>query len=105
MCNNYFNKLIVVGTDCELDVFGEVIQVKFPHNQRDSDKANNQSSLLGILNVKDRIRVFCLFVCLFVCFQREVDIYTGNQPSPTGDTLQWKIWPCPKGGLPYALGF
>ena len=25
MCNNYFNKIRVVGIDCELDVFGEVI--------------------------------------------------------------------------------
>lgn len=58
--------------------------MKFPHNLHDRDKANNQSSLSGILHVKDRIRFFFLSVC----FQREeVDIYTGNRPSPTGDTL------------------
>ena len=25
MCDNYFNEIIAVGVDCELDVFGEVI--------------------------------------------------------------------------------
>ena len=44
--------------------------MKFPHNLHDSDKPNNQSSLLGILNVKHKISF--LFVCLFVFKEKKL---------------------------------